>query len=249
MDAAVYDAFYRAEDAHWWFRARRRILAAVLEGLAEPSGLDITDMGCGTGGMLGMLSRFGRVTGVDASPAAREYCAKRGFPGVLTPTEWDRMQDRYDIITAFDVVEHVEDDVGFLSGMRGRLRPGGALLVTVPSYPILWSVFDEMNHHQRRYTRGSLARSLAGAGLRVDRISYFNTLLFPAVAVSRSMERLARRSLRTAEERERALAKWFRVGPMNGILETVFASERHWLRRAGLPLGSSILAIAREGTR
>jgi len=248
MDAAVYDAFYRAEIAHWWFRARRRILATVLEELAQPSGLDITDMGCGTGGMLEMLTRFGRVTGVDASPAAREYCARRGFPGVLSPTQWNGMQDRYDLITAFDVVEHVEDDVGFLAGLRGRLRPGGAVLVTVPSYPFLWSVFDEMNHHQRRYTRSSLARSLAGSGLRVDRISYFNTLLFPAVAVSRSMERLTGRSLRTPEERDRAIARWFRVGPMNGILEGLFAFERHWLRRADLPLGSSILALAREGT-
>jgi len=247
MDSTVYDAFYRAEDIHWWFRARRRVLNAVLEPLARPGGLDIVDMGCGTGGMLPLLTRFGRVTGVDASAAAREYCARRGFPRVLSPGEWEGREERYDLITAFDVVEHVEDDIGFLAGLRRRLAPGGSLLVTVPAYPFLWSVFDEMNHHQRRYTRGSLRRSLALGGLRVDRISHFNTLLLPAVMASRTVEKIAGRPLRTPQERERALARWFRVGPMNGALEAVFASERHWLRHGNLPVGSSILALAGEG--
>jgi SAM-dependent methyltransferase len=249
MEAAVYDAFFRAEDVHWWFRARRRVLATVLERLGGAPPLDIADIGCGTGGMLALLGRFGRVTGVDASPAAREYCARRGFQGVLSPEEWERMEDRYDLITAFDVVEHVEDDIGFLAGLRARLRPDGALLVTVPAYPFLWSPFDEMNHHKRRYTGGSLRRALSAAGLRVDRISYFNGLLLPAVVVSRILERIRGRPLDTPQDQERAIRDWFRVGPMNGVLEGVFAAERHWLRRGSLPAGSSILALAGDGTR
>ena len=109
MEPEVYDRFYVAEDSHWWFRARRRLIANVLEQLYPGGELDIVDMGCGTGGMTQMLTRFGRVTGVDEAVEAREYCARRGVRDVVSLEEWDRTDCVYDLVTAFDVVEHVED--------------------------------------------------------------------------------------------------------------------------------------------
>jgi SAM-dependent methyltransferase len=245
MEHEVYDAFYRAEDAHWWFMARRRLIRAVLERLYPAGGLEIADVGCGTGGMMELLGRYGRVTGVDEAPEAREYCARRGFSGVLTPAEWALSSATYDLITAFDVVEHIEDDHGFLRQLRTRIRPGGRLLVTVPAYPFLWSRFDEMNHHHRRYTRGPLDRALAGAGFEIERSTYFNMLLFPPVAAVRLVEKVAG-SRRVGEDHERALERWFKVGPLNGFLETVFALERFGVVGAGFPFGTSILAIGRN---
>lgn len=244
MEPEVYDAFFHAEDRHWWFAARRRILDAVLTRLYPRGGLDIADVGCGTGGMLLLLGRYGVVTGVDEAPEARDYCARRGFPGILTPEAWNALPDRYDLVTSFDVVEHVEDDVGFLGSLARRLRPDGRVLLTVPAYPFLWSVFDELNHHKRRYTRDRLRLALTGAGLEVERLTHFNALLLPPIAAVRIVERAAGRKPDPAEVK-RSVHRWFKVGPMNGILESLFASERHWVAGRDLPAGCSILAVAR----
>jgi SAM-dependent methyltransferase len=246
LETEVYDYFFRAEEAHWWFRARRRILAGFLARLHPQGGLRIADVGCGTGGMLPILGRLGTVTGVDEAPEARDYCARRGFPDVRGMDDWHRDGKAYDLITAFDVVEHVEDDVAFLSGLRRRLAAGGSLLVTVPAYPFLWSVFDKMNHHKRRYTRKSLKRSLAASGFRVVRMTHMNTFLFPALAGARLVEKVGGREPRTPAERRAALDRWFRVGPLNGVLEAIFSSEGRWLAVGDLPFGASILALVRD---
>jgi SAM-dependent methyltransferase len=246
MESEVYGHFFRAEDEHWWFRARRRILATVLEAEFLAGGLTIADVGCGTGGMIALLSRFGEVTGVDEAAEAREYCARRGLQGILTLEEWMRTPGRYDLVTVFDVVEHVEDDVSFLRKLRSRLNPQGRILVTVPAYPFLWSTFDEMNHHKRRYSRGRLRSGLVQAGFAVERCTHFNTLLFPAVALVRLLERRGGGGPTTDAGRKKALDRWFKVGPLNRLWEAVFAAERHWLRRADLLAGTSILALGRN---
>ena len=244
METELYDYFFKAEARHWWFRARRAILADVLDRIHTGPPLRIADLGCGTGGMLPVLARHGTVTGVDEAPLAREYCARSGFPGVRTLAEWHRDAEAFDLVTAFDVIEHVEDDVVFLAGVKERLVPGGRLLATVPAYPFLWSAFDEMNHHYRRYTRRTFHRSLAAAGFQVERLTHMNAFLFPALAAARLLERATSRPPQTDTERRRVLERWFHVGPLNGPLERIFASERYWLRMAGFPFGASILALA-----
>ena len=246
MEHEVYERFFWAEDSHWWFRARRRILDSVLARLYPRGGLKIADVGCGTGGMMKMLSRFGRVTGVDEAPEAREYCRERGFTNVLTQEVWEEDRTLYDLVTAFDVVEHVEDDVGFLSRLHRKLEPGGTILITVPAYQFLWSVFDEMNHHKRRYSRGRLLRGLGQAGFRVERSSYFNTLLLAPVVLVRFLEKLTKPGVEGEEEKAKSLDRWFKVGPLNRPLEAIFASERHWLEHSSFPMGSSILAVGRK---
>jgi 2-polyprenyl-3-methyl-5-hydroxy-6-metoxy-1,4-benzoquinol methylase len=248
LETELYEYFFRAEETHWWFRARRRILADVLDRMGSGTALRIADVGCGTGGMLPVLARYGRVTGVDEAPEAREYCARSGFPDVLTLAEWHGRGETYDLVTAFDVIEHVPDDVTFLRGLSDRLAPGGRLLATVPAYPFLWSVFDEMNHHQRRYTRGTLRRSLGAAGFTVLRMTHMNAWLFPALAGARLLEGAFGREPRSDAERRRVLDRWFRVQPWNGVLERIFASERVWLRGADFPFGASILTVARTSS-
>ena len=246
METELYDYFYRAEERHWWFRARRRILADVLERMHLDPGVRIADVGCGTGGMLPVLARHGRVTGVDESPLAREYCRRNGFTDVQSPAEWQAAGERFDLVTAFDVIEHVEDDVAFLRSLRDHLVPGGRLLATVPAYPFLWSTFDEMNHHYRRYTERTLKRSLAASGLSVVRCTHMNAFLFPALAGARLFDRAFGHPPRTDAERRKMVERWFHVGPMNNVLQGIFASERYWLRVGTLPFGASILTLARN---
>ena len=246
VETELYDYFYRAEARHWWFRARRAILADVLDRMHLEGDARIADMGCGTGGMLPVLARHGKVTGVDEAPLAREYCARSGFPDVESPAEWEAAGHRFDLVTAFDVIEHVKDDVAFLKSINDHLVPGGRLLATVPAYPFLWSTFDEMNHHYRRYTRQALKQSLTASGFSVLRLTHMNFFLFPALAGARLFDRAFGHPPRNEAERRRMVESWFRVGPMNGVLENIFASERYWLRMGDFPFGASILTVARK---
>jgi SAM-dependent methyltransferase len=240
VDNAVYDELAAVEDTHWWFLGRRRIVRDVLRrrlaGTADRR--SIVDVGCGTGGMLGMLREFGSVTGLDASPLAVHYCEERFGDAVevrlgLVP---DDVPYSADIITAFDVVEHLEDDEKALTGIHDRLPRGGLFVCTVPAFPFLWSGHDVVHHHFRRYTRKGLRHRLEGAGFTVERISYFNTFLFPAAAAVRLVERI----------RPGTPAASHASPPhpvANRLLLALFGSERFLLRWIPLPVGVSLLAV------
>jgi SAM-dependent methyltransferase len=145
----------------------------------------------------------------------------------------------FDLVTALDVIEHIDDDVAALGELRRVLRPGGRLLVAVPAFTFLWGRQDEVSHHRRRYTRATLARALAQAGFAVVRESYFNTLLFPPIAAVRLGRRLLRRPGRRQSD--------FELGParLNGLLGAVFGAEAALVARTDLPFGVSLLALAR----
>jgi SAM-dependent methyltransferase len=148
----------------------------------------------------------------------------------------------FDAVTLFDVIEHADDDAALLREARGFLAPGGIVFVTVPAFPFLWSRHDDLNHHRRRYVRKTLRAALEGAGLEVVRLTYFNTILFPAVAVVRGVAKLLPRGARpvaASADLRRGTGLW------NAPLRRLFASERHVLRRRDLPVGTSLLAIAR----
>ena len=241
MDAAYYAEYAAAEDAHWWFVARRRILARVLDGLELPPDAAILEAGCGTGGNLAMLARHGRLRAFEIDDGARDVASKRGVTDVAAgalPEPIPFRGERFDLVAMLDVLEHVEDDRGALVNLRERLQPGGRLLLTVPAYPFLWSRHDEVNHHQRRYTRGPLVRLVREAGYDVRHASYFNTLLFPLVLGARTLNNLLGRD----EGSDLAMPS----PPVNKLLTEVFASERHLVPRAALPFGVSILLVAQR---
>lgn len=241
MDAAYYAEYAAAEDAHWWFVARRRILERVLDGLSLPADASILEAGCGTGGNLAMLARHGRLRAFEIDDGARVMANKRRVTDVAAgalPEPIPFEGERFDLIAMLDVLEHVEDDRGALVNLRKRLKPGGRLLLTVPAYMFLWSRHDEINHHQRRYTRGPLVRLVQETGYHVRHASYFNTLLFPLVLGVRTLNNLLGRD----EGSDLAMPS----PPVNKLLTRVFASERHLVPRAALPFGVSILLVARK---
>jgi hypothetical protein len=140
-----------------------------------------------------------------------------------------------------DMLEHVKDDEGLLRTGRRLLGEGGHLLIAVPAFPSLWSPLDEILHHKRRYTRGSLRRLVELAGFTVEHLSFFNCLLFP-VAWAR---RIAARA--TGSGRANDLEIPPRI--LNAALRTIFLAERRILPRASLPVGLSLLCLARKGGR
>jgi SAM-dependent methyltransferase len=230
---------------HWWFRARQRIVEDVLARALEPAAArTVCAIGCGPAEGLTWLRAFagsgGSVVGLDADPVhARKTPA--GIEYVIGRAEAAPLAARsVDLVVAMDVLEHVPDDAAALREIARLLTPGGLLLVTVPALPSLWGAQDAVNYHLRRYTRASLGAAFAHAGLPPPRMTYFNTLLFPAVAAVR----WTRRALGQAE-RLRTDFDDNRPGRLNDALERLFAAERHLIRHTALPIGVSLLATLR----
>lgn len=242
MDDALYDEFAGMEQDHWWFQGRRRVVTAVLRRrLGREPRRDILDIGCGTGEMVDMLLEFGPVTAMDASPRAVAACQERlgSTVALRVGTLPDDLSGNPDLVTAFDVIEHLDDDVKTLTRVHEMLPPGGFFVCTVPAFMFLWSEHDDVNHHRRRYTKATLHRSLRTAGFQVEWISYFNSLLFPAVAAVRLLHRLGKD--RPARSDLATPPPW-----ANRLLTFLFGAERWALRYASLPVGVSLVAVARK---
>jgi ubiquinone/menaquinone biosynthesis C-methylase UbiE len=161
MTADELQAMLAADERHWWYRGRRRVLRAAIERLPLPPGARLLDAGCGSGRMLVELARYGEVTGVDVSWEAVAAARARGHDVVRAPVEAMPFPDgAFDVVTCLDVIEHTADDLATLAELRRVTRPGGLLIATVPAYQALWSWHDEVNRHFRRYDRAEL-RALA----------------------------------------------------------------------------------------
>jgi SAM-dependent methyltransferase len=230
------------EDGHWWFVARRRILRDVLRKLVPlPNGKRLLEAGCGTGGNLAMLEDFGRVSAFEPDAGARELARRKGAVHVSEgrlPTDVPFEEESFDLVVALDVLEHIDDDLAGLRALRDRLRPGGWMVITVPAFSFLWSHHDVVHHHKRRYRKKELIRLASETGLSLVTATYFNTLLFPVIAAVRFVKNLLGR-----ESADDAVVP---PRPVNGILTAVFASERHLVGRITLPVGVSILMVARR---
>ncbi|NNE45868.1 MAG: class I SAM-dependent methyltransferase [Rhodothermales bacterium] len=241
MDPDYYRLVAAVEDEHWWYVARRRILSRVLLNLRLAAGARILDAGCGTGGNLQMLSQHGRVSAFEMEPYSREVAAGKRFGEVLTgslPDDIPFDAATFDVVTALDVIEHIENDAGALRAIRGLLVPGGTLILTVPAYQFLWSSHDEVNHHCRRYTLSGVTDTLRKAGFDTVHATYFNTWLFPAIAATRLVGRVLPRSGQRSD---------LRLPPriVNRLLTVVFGSEAWITSTHTLPFGVSILVVAR----
>jgi SAM-dependent methyltransferase len=247
MREDFYPYYFRIEDRHWWFVGRRRIILSLLDaaiGAADRDGRRVLDVGCGTGAMLSYLERYGEPSGVEADEQAVELCRSRGITAVqqADPPPLPFEDGRFDLVTALDVLEHVDDDGRLLAELRRVLRPGGVALVTVPAFPALWGPQDVISHHKRRYRAGELRRRVQAAGLKPTRTTYFNTLLFPPIAALR----LARR-LRPAPAGSRSDFELTREGWANDMLTALFGFEARLLSAFDLPFGVSIACLALRG--
>jgi SAM-dependent methyltransferase len=234
------------EDVHWWFVARRRIFLTLLDRYLEDGSENtrrILDVGCGTGTMLTYLARYGTAEGIDMDADAIEYCHERGLTRVSQAgAEHLPFADgSFGLVTALDVIEHIDDDRAALQEVRRVLRPGGIFLVAVPAYRFLWGRQDDINLHKRRYQARELRERLTTAGFEVVRLSYINAVLFPAIAAVR----LARHLLPKPENVQSDFT-FPAPRPLNFLLGHVFGAERFVVRQLDLPFGVSIMALARK---
>lgn len=241
MDREMYHAMAAHQTRHWWYRARRAILTDEIARLPLPRPARVLEAGCGPGGNLGMLARFGAVCAFDFDAEAIEMAAGKGAAVLAQGALPDAIPfgGPFDLIAALDVVEHLDQDVASVAALKDKLSPEGRLVITVPAYQFLWSEHDRRNHHKRRYTQASLRRVLEAAGIAIERMTYFNSHLFPLIAGVR----LAARALRLKNDGDDRMPS----APVNAALEAIFAAERHVLPVLRYPFGVSILAIGRRG--
>lgn len=248
MEERYYETYYQHETEHWWFRWRFALIREVIGRIdGIPKRPRMLDAGCGTGQMLKMLQRQGSAVGLDLSREAIMFAATRDARNLVlgSVTNPPFAEGTFDVALALDVIEHVDDDCGILRGLRSIVRPGGALIVTVPAFQFLWSDHDRINLHRRRYRADELRERLEGAGFEIDRVTYCNTALFPVVAVVRRAQAIMRRFRPKAEtELDSDLHSYPK--PLNELLYRLMLIENRLLRRFDMPVGVSILAVARR---
>ena len=242
MQSHHYPILYQVEERHWWYVGRRRIIRSLVERICatlnNPSPR-ILDVGCGTGANLKMLAAHGQAEGVDISEQAVDFCRERGLDSVKlgAAEELPYEDDSFDLVTALDVVEHLDDDVAGLREIRRVLRRDGRLLLFVPAFMFLWGVQDDVSNHRRRYTLPRLLQAVEAAGFSVEWSSYANISFFLPVLVVRSVMRWL--GLRAATE------YGINISLMNGPFSRLFAAERFVLKEGRLPFGVSAVCIAR----
>ena len=234
------------EADHWWFRSRRDLFLTQVRRAAGELGfpeqpLRLLDFGCGTGFNLAFLLPFGEVFGADRlRPEDSGFRRQHGFPVLDVERDLPDHAQQFHLVTALDVLEHLDDDVQGLRTIARLMVPGGQMVLTVPAYDWLWSGEDVMSDHRRRYTRAALLRACSAAGLRVRYASYFRPGNPPMMASVVLTRRLLQRG---AEPRSNL---WTPRAWLNESLYALTAREAAWVgnERVTLPAGASIICRA-----
>lgn len=238
MERIIFDRMAALDQTHWWYVARRAILAGLIaRKIKPPKDAQILEIGCGTGHNFPVLTRFGSVDALEIDDAARAVASERlgKAVGSARLPELSGVPDgHYDLIALLDVLEHIDGDLAALTSIKTKLRPGGRILVTVPANEWMWSAHDSVHHHFRRYNRATLSKLVATAGVRLEFISHFNSLLFPLAAMVRLLGKISGR-----EEADDAQP----VAPLNALFKRIFGVERHLVGRVPLPFGVSLVAV------
>jgi SAM-dependent methyltransferase len=241
MERDEYRRMYEAERTHFWFRGTRAIVFDQVRSLADRV-VSVLDVGCGTGGTLSQMPSNWTATGVDYSPEALGFARSRGHVRLVqaTATDLPVASARFDLAFALDVIEHCDDDLAVVRELRRILRPEGTLVATVPAFQFLFGPHDVALAHRRRYRRARFGGLLQEAGFEIEKLSYFNTVLFAPSAAVRVAAKLA--GIRDVNKSDAGQLP----RPLNELLFRIFASERSILRSWNMPIGLSILAVARR---
>jgi len=184
MKPSVYHIQYKIESWHWWFVGRKRILLKQIEKVfrKKPT-ISILDVGCGTGGIIVSLSKFGKAIGVDNSFEALKFCYAKRIKSLCQAAVpfLPFREEAFDLVLAIDLLEHLDDDEDGLKEFWRVLVKSGKIIIFVPAFKFLWGIQDEVGLHRRRYSLSELKEKVEKSGFKILRISYFNFFLFPII--------------------------------------------------------------------
>jgi SAM-dependent methyltransferase len=239
------------EDSHWWFASRTHALLGLLDREVPSNNLTVLDVGCGAGNMIHHLSRYGTVIGIDNNPVPLEIAHQRGYDARLADAEDMPFEDEsFHLVTALDVIEHCDDDLQILRECHRVCTDGGWIAITVPAFQWLWSNNDVINDHKRRYSRSDLRARVTEAGFAVSRMTYNNFFVFPVAAPLILARRGAEKEPKLATPSTDGEAYQVEMEPtsppVNAVLTGVGRLEANVLHYTDLPLGTSMICIARK---
>ena len=249
MDKAYFKQYYRLEREHWWFKARIKILASILEkNLSHKNSIKILNVGVATGATSEMLQQFGEVTSIEYDEDCCQFINQQSNLNVSqgSITELNFANHSFDVVCAFDVIEHVEDDATAAKELERVCAPNGYIFVTTPAYQFLWSEHDVVNHHFRRYTLANF-RNLFSTGSLVNiKTTYFNFFLFMPIALIRIILWPFQKRKTTTNTNQETDATRFTPGILNKLLYQLFLFEKVLLNQFSLPFGVSILLLLKK---
>ena len=186
-----------------------------------------------------MLKQFGEAEGVDVSDDALEFCKLKGLKVHKGLAESLPFADEsFDLVTALDVVEHLDDDISGLKEMNRVMKSGGKTLIFVPAFMWLWGVQDDISNHRIRYTRQQIIERLNAAGFEIERATYANITFFMPILLGRFIMKIT--GIKPESENN------VNISALNGIFGKIFSAEKYWLNKANFPFGVSIVVVAKK---
>jgi 2-polyprenyl-3-methyl-5-hydroxy-6-metoxy-1,4-benzoquinol methylase len=241
MDSDFYKNYFNFERNHWWSRVRNDLIFDLIQRYKRNSAPEVFDYGCGSGYLVGRLQAKGILAyGGDVSSEAVSSGLNEGIANlaVIDDQTIGYSDNKFDFVLAMDVLEHLENEGSAVREIERVLKPGGMAIITVPAYKFLWGIQDEVSHHFRRYTASSIVGAIENnSKLVVIRKTYFNTFLFPAIAVIR----IGSRFLRIKNKRQSDFEMNSPV--VDQICYGIFNFERKLLKKINFPFGVSIMLI------
>lgn len=240
MEQRLYKQMSELEDTHWWFIARRRIVAAIVKKYAPElkESSEVLDAGCGTGGNLNYFKNlYPNIKGMEMNLQACELAVKK--TGVQVeygkfPDEIPFKDTEFDLVLMLDVLEHLDDDILALNNIRKIIKNKKYLVATVPAFNFLWSGHDEIHHHKRRYTLEELRKKAEKCGFVPIYSSYFNFLLFPLILIYRILKIDNSDDLQAVQP------------ALNIFLSRVMSFEAKLMKYCRLPFGCSLLMVLKN---
>jgi len=241
MKTDSIQTYEKFEKYYWWWVGRRFVIEKMLKKYFNKKNMQILDWGCGPGGNFLMLKKYGKVLGVDSSPEAVKLCQKKGI-NILHARTLDSLKTnkRFDLITNFDVLEHIAQDKKYLKNLQRILKSNGCVMVTVPAYKFLWSGLDKVLGHKRRYSLNELILTFEESGYRVIKASYFICFISPFFILYRFFEETFKKN---AKKSLKSSTLEF-PKPINWFLTKLVYLEGYLMQYINLPFGTSIFLLA-----
>jgi len=245
MEAIEYKKMEDFEKHYWWHKGKLSLLESLYEKyIGERKDLNILEVGCGTGEILNLLKKWGKVTGIDNSQEAISICQKRGFKDLyladFNELDMADSSEEYDLVLALDVLEHIRDDVKAMKKAYKLLKPGGLFFVAVPAYKFLWSTHDEALHHLRRYHSLEINQKIKDSGFKILKSTHFVAILFFPIASVRLLNNFVRR---------RAYAKTHYLPlpkNINDLFIFLLKIEAKIIKNIYLPVGTTLVLVAKK---
>ena len=242
----MYEKMFEVENSHWWFQAKKEIIINLIKSRILPNfnhNINIADIGCGVGLLLNSLSEIGKVTGIDFSKQAIDFC-RESFPGELIQTDCSKpmkINNKFDLVIASELVEHIQDEMVIMNNIYNLLNPNGYAIITVPAFQFLWSQHDVNNMHYRRYELDRLKNLILSTNFKIEYISYYNFFLFIPAFIVRIVKNIF------GIDKKGIMELSTPPSIINKIMYNIFKSEFKYIsKRKCFPFGLSLIAIIKR---